>query len=54
MRSAMKKFNQPIRTILDRAQRKFTRAVRLTEAGQKRLAQQFAIRLNRTGTAIAQ
>jgi DNA-binding transcriptional ArsR family regulator len=35
------------------APRKSTRAVRLTDAGQKRLAQHFAIRLNRTGTAIA-
>jgi DNA-binding transcriptional ArsR family regulator len=35
------------------APRKSTRAVRLTETGQKRLAQHFAIRLNRTGTAIA-
>jgi DNA-binding transcriptional ArsR family regulator len=34
------------------AQRKSTRAVRLTETGQKCLAQHFAIRLNRTGTAI--
>jgi DNA-binding transcriptional ArsR family regulator len=33
--------------------RKGTRAVRLTDVGQKRLAQHFAIRLNRTGTAIA-
>lgn len=35
------------------APRKSTRAVRLTEAGQKRLAQHFALRLNRTGTALA-
>jgi DNA-binding transcriptional ArsR family regulator len=35
------------------ARRESTRAVRLTETGQKRLAQQFAIRMNRTGTAIA-
>ena len=35
------------------ASRKATRAVRLTEAGQKRLAQHFALRLNRTGTALA-
>jgi len=35
------------------APRKSTRAVRLTEAGQKRLAQHFAIRLNRAGTTIA-
>jgi DNA-binding transcriptional ArsR family regulator len=36
------------------APRKSTRAVRLTETGHKRLAQHFAIRLNRTGNAIAQ
>jgi DNA-binding transcriptional ArsR family regulator len=35
------------------APRKSTRAVRLTEIGHKRLAQHFAIRLNRAGTAIA-
>jgi DNA-binding transcriptional ArsR family regulator len=35
------------------APRKSTRAVRLTETGQKRLAQHFAIRLNRAGTAVA-
>jgi hypothetical protein len=35
------------------APRKSTRAVRLTEAGQKRLAQHFALRLNRTRTALA-
>jgi DNA-binding transcriptional ArsR family regulator len=35
------------------APRKSTRAVRLTDAGQKRLAQHFALRLNRTGTALA-
>jgi len=36
------------------APRKSTRAVRLTETGHKQLAQHFAIRLNRAGTAIAQ
>ncbi len=35
------------------APRKSTRAVRLTDTGQKRLAQHFALRLNRTGTALA-
>jgi DNA-binding transcriptional ArsR family regulator len=35
------------------ASRKSTRAVRLTDTGQKRLAQHFALRLNRTGTALA-
>jgi hypothetical protein len=35
------------------APRKSTRAVRLTEAGQKRMAQHFALRMNRTGTALA-
>jgi hypothetical protein len=35
------------------APRKSTRAVRLTDAGQKSLAQHFALRLNRTGTALA-
>jgi DNA-binding transcriptional ArsR family regulator len=35
------------------APRKSTRAVRLTDAGQKRLTQHFALRLNRTGTALA-
>jgi len=36
------------------AHRTSTRAVRLTELGQKRLVQAFGIRLNHSGTAIAQ
>jgi DNA-binding transcriptional ArsR family regulator len=35
------------------ASRKSTRAVRLTETGQQRLTQHFALRLNRSGTALA-
>jgi DNA-binding transcriptional ArsR family regulator len=35
------------------APRKSSRAVRLTDAGHKRLAQHFALRLNRAGTALA-
>jgi len=35
------------------ASRKSTRAVRLTDAGQKRLTQHFALRLNRSGTGLA-
>lgn len=35
------------------ASRKSTRAVRLTDAGLKRLSQHFALRLNRTGTALS-
>jgi DNA-binding transcriptional ArsR family regulator len=35
------------------ASRKSSRAVRLTETGQKRLTQHFGLRLNRSGTALA-